>query len=208
MTEGVIFMETLLENYSISDILIFLVILAIAFKGIVNFGDWFKERMTKWFSKEAQEESQKQNLNQQFSELNNKLGDLLDKEESTCDSLNTLSAQVKSLNSKVDKKHDVLNRKIESLNERLDTSGKKLEGLEAQTKQMSEDLALLKASDKDAIKAFLSDKHEEFMNKGWVDDYSMDICENRYNHYKAYHGNSFIEGFMEDIRELPNKEKK
>jgi methyl-accepting chemotaxis protein len=208
MTEGVIFMESLLENYSISDILIFLVILAIAFKGVVSFGDWFKERMTKWFSKDLQEENQKQSLNQQFSELNNKLEDLLEKEESTCNSLNALSTQVKSLNSKVDKKHDELNRKIESLNERIDANNKKIEGVEAQTKQMSEDLALLKASDKDAIKAFLSDKHEEFVNKGWIDDYNMDICENRYNHYKAYHGNSFIEGFMNDIRELPNKEKK
>jgi hypothetical protein len=208
MTEGVIFMETLLETYSISDILIFLVILAIAFKGVVSFGDWFKERMTKWFSKDLQEENQKQSLNQQFSELNDKLGNLIDKEEKTCNYLDNLSAEVKTLNTKVDKKHDVLNRKIESLNERVDANNKKLEGVEAQTKQMAEDLALLKASDKDAIKAFLSDKHEEFMEKGWVDDYNMDICENRFNHYKAYHGNSFIEGFMNDMRELPNKEKK
>jgi hypothetical protein len=40
---------------------------------------------------------------------------------------------------------------------------------------------------------------------GWIDDYSMECCERRYQHYKDEGGNSFIKGFMEDLRALPKK---
>lgn len=65
---------------------------------------------------------------------------------------------------------------------------------------------LLLESDKDDIKSFITKEHHYFCYKQkWIDDYSLDCCEKRYAHYKAEKGNSFIEGFMEELRALPKK---
>jgi len=65
---------------------------------------------------------------------------------------------------------------------------------------------LLLESDKDDIKSFITKEHHYFCYKQkWIDDYSLDCCEKRYAHYKAEKGNSFIEGFMEELRALPKE---
>ena len=44
-------MLQLLQTYSIEDILIFIVILALAVKSVITFFDWVKERIQKVFNK-------------------------------------------------------------------------------------------------------------------------------------------------------------
>jgi len=44
-------MLVLLQNYSIEDIAIFIVILALATKSIITFFDWAKERVQKVFNR-------------------------------------------------------------------------------------------------------------------------------------------------------------
>lgn len=74
-----------------------------------------------------------------------------------------------------------------------------------QYNQLSEKLNMLIDSDKDSIKAFLTEKHHYFCyTKKWIDDYSLECCEKRFTHYRDEGGNSYIEGFMEDLRKLPN----
>ena len=45
-------MLDLLKNYSLTDITIFVVMLAFAIKGVVDFYDWAKNRITKTTSKQ------------------------------------------------------------------------------------------------------------------------------------------------------------
>lgn len=68
---------------------------------------------------------------------------------------------------------------------------------------ITEKINLLLDSDRDDIKSFLTEKHHYFMNQGWIDDYSLECCEKRYQHYRDEGGNSFIETFMKEIRQLP-----
>ena len=80
--------------------------------------------------------------------------------------------------------------------------------IQAQTideiQHLKENITNLTASDKDDIKSFITKEHHYFCYKQkWIDDYSLDCCEKRYAHYKAEKGNSFIEGFMEELRALP-----
>lgn len=59
-------------------------------------------------------------------------------------------------------------------------------------------------SDKDAIKSYITEKHHFFVYKqGWIDDYSLDCLERRFEHYRKEGGNSFIEQEMNDLRALP-----
>ena len=76
--------------------------------------------------------------------------------------------------------------------------------LKESLKQLNKQVQLLIDSDKDDIKAFLTREHHYFCyQKQWIDDYSLECIERRYNHYKEEGGNSFIKGFMEEIRALP-----
>lgn len=59
-------------------------------------------------------------------------------------------------------------------------------------------------AEKEDIKADLTKDHHYFCyQKGWIDDYSLECCEKKYAFYKEHKGNSFIAGFMEELRALP-----
>lgn len=65
-------------------------------------------------------------------------------------------------------------------------------------------IQLLINSDKDDIKAWITEKHHYYCyEKKHIDDYSLDCIEKRYTHYRNEGGNSFVEDLMKDIRRLP-----
>lgn len=65
-------------------------------------------------------------------------------------------------------------------------------------------IQLLLDSDKDDIKSWITEKHHyHCYDVGWIDTYTMECLEKRFDHYQAEGGNSFIEGFMNDLRKLP-----
>ena len=55
-------MEALLKAYSLQDILIFMVLLAIAIKGAISFFDWAKERLGRVYKKEYAETKTQEDL--------------------------------------------------------------------------------------------------------------------------------------------------
>ena len=117
-------MEELLTKYSLSDILIFIVLLFFAIKEMVNASDWIRDR-------------------------------------------------IKKMNDK-----DLMNTQIELLTE----------------------------SDKEDIKAFITNQHHHFVyQQEWIDDYSMECLEKRFAVYEREHGNSFVLGLMNEIRALPKR---
>lgn len=80
--------------------------------------------------------------------------------------------------------------------------------IQAQTideiQHLKENITNLTASDKDDIKAWITEKHHYFCYEiKYIDDYSLDCIEKRYAHYVDEGGNSFISTLMEEIRNLP-----
>lgn len=153
-------MLTLLQKYTISEILIFIVLLALAIKGVISFIDWVSEKIKKAFNKGYNQKDEKKKIQQRLDE------------------------------------HDQL---IISLQEQQAETDKIL-------KKLSEKIDMLIASDMDAIKAFITEKHHYYCyQQKWIDTFSMQCIENRYNHYVDEGGNSFIKGFMEELRDLPQQ---
>lgn len=67
-------------------------------------------------------------------------------------------------------------------------------------------LSTLIDSDKDDIKGFIVQQYHLFVEeKKWIDDFSLDVLEKRYAHYKQEGGNSYIESLMTEIRHLPKR---
>jgi len=63
-------MEALLKAYSLQDILIFMVLLAIAIKGAISFFDWAKERLGRAYKKEYNETKTQQDLDAELQKEN------------------------------------------------------------------------------------------------------------------------------------------
>ena len=142
-------MLDLLKQYSLQDIIIFIVILALAIKGCISFVDWAKQRISK--------------------------------------------AVV----------HSQIPRQLKN---DIEDHSQQIEDLKENISEIKNLINLLIESDKDAIKAFITRQHHYFVyQKGWVDDYSLNCVEERYNHYKDQGGNSFITTLMTELRNLPKQ---
>lgn len=144
-------MLELFKNYSIDEIIMFILLLAIAIKGIVDLYDWFKIRFRKPIDKE---------------------NDIKEREQEILDKITNHEQQILTCK-------DCLN-------------------------EITKSVKILIESDKDDIKAWITEKHHYFCYElGYIDDYNLQCIEARYKHYKEEDGNTFIDGFITDIRALP-----
>lgn len=140
-------MDDLITNYSVEQIILFIVSLAVALKAVISFWDWAVERLRKVFNKETKQEKKDEELEK-------------------------LKEQQLKMHADMD--------------------------------NMMKSIQLLLDSDKDDIKAWIIDKHHHFCyEKRYIDDYSLDCLERRYDHYIDEGGNHFIHQLMDEIRRLP-----
>ena len=102
-------------------------------------------------------------------------------------------------------------KNIEDINEKLNQNSEDIKMLIKMQKQQNEKIEqqnlrieLLINSDKDDIKAFITEKYHYFVEvRGWIDDYSLDCLEKRFQHYRDENGNSFVADLMSEIKRLP-----
>lgn len=153
-------MLELLQHYSISEIFLFIVLLALAFKSVVSFFEWFGERIKKAFNIKFGKMSEKEKINKRIENGENFMTQLREHQKHNDEALQDLS------------------KKIDMLVE----------------------------SDRDDIKAYITKEHHKFCyDRGWIDDFSLDCLEKRFKHYADEGGNSFICGFMQELRALPKR---
>lgn len=105
--------------------------------------------------------------------------------------------------------HEKLENEIEDLNKFYGEKKVVDEGFakfEKAFEKVNTQIEMLIESDKEDIKAFITSQHHHFAyDKGWIDDYSMECLEKRFAIYEREHGNSFVEGLMNEIRALPKR---
>lgn len=95
--------------------------------------------------------------------------------------------------------HEETQHKIETL---FESQQRLTETIE----QIAEKVDLLIASDKDDIKAYITDKHHYYVyNQKWIDDYSLNCITERFNHYEQEGGNSFIHSLVDELKALPKQ---
>lgn len=156
-------MKTLLENYSLTEIVVFVILFALALKEALTLVDWFRARFKTQYDKDKQEEKERERLEGEIEDLNK----FYDEKK------------------KVDDGFEAINRAIDLINENI---------------------AMLIDSDKESIKAYITERHHHFVyDQGWIDDYSMDCIERRFSIYEKEHGNSFVEDLMCELRTLPHR---
>ena len=163
-------MVELLSKYSVNEILIFMVLLAVAFKTVSSFLDWAREKRKSVTLQEMKPDELSKSIEKEAQRREEQLQELEIKRERDAAELR---AQVSEVAQHVN--------------------------------DMTDKIDLLIQSDKDDIKAFITREYHYFCEqKGWIDDYSLDCIEKRYDHYVEEKGNSFISGLMDKIRNLPH----
>ena len=156
-------MEELLTKYSLSEILIFIILLFFSIKEIVNAADWIRDRIKKFNDKNLKAQKEHDILQEEIDDLNKFYGE-------------------KKI---IDDTFEKFNNTIEEMNLKIE---------------------MLIESDKEDIKAFITNQHHFFVyQQGWIDDYSLECLEKRFAIYEREHGNSFALGLMNEIRALPKR---
>ena len=90
-------MIALLQRYSISEILIFIVILALAIKSLISFFDWVVEKFRKVFNKQYKKLNDKENIEKRLQQENQIIQSLQQKQQKTDELLNVLSGKIDML---------------------------------------------------------------------------------------------------------------
>lgn len=140
-------MKELFSKYSVDEVVMFIIMLALAIKGLISFIDWAHDRLKQYFNKETKVNNVEEQLKQ-----------IIENQQALSDKVDGISAQVE----------------------------------------------ILFNSDRDDIKAWITEKHHYFCYKlGYIDDFNLNCIEKRYEHYKEENGNSFVADLMADIRRLP-----
>lgn len=142
-------MKQLFISYSAGEIIIFIIIAALAIKELINFIDWADSRIHTYVKQK-------------------------------------------------DKPEQILHT--------TQNHDKQLKQIKNQIEQLRDSIQLLIESDKDDIKLSITKEHHYFCYQlGYIDDYSLDCLERRYECYQIQGGNSFIQDLMKDLRSLPKK---
>ena len=160
-------MTELLENFSLSQIVFYAIILFVALKELVDFVSWWLEKYRDRFDISYNKKRDKEILEERLSGYDSQINNLLN--------------QVQKLDIKLDKIDRNFNSSIESIQGQV---------------------SLLIDSDKNDIKSWMVEKHHDFMTKGQIDDYSMNVIELRFQNYREEGGNSYVKSLVEDLRKL------
>lgn len=103
-----------------------------------------------------------------------------------------------------DQDHQQLIEQIKELSNDIKATQKEIQILKNNMVQFSDQMKITTERLQESTRNYIIDKHHYFCYQiKAIDDLSLQSLERRFLYYKAAGGNSFIDGLMEEIRELP-----
>ena len=162
-------MIELFSTFSTSQIIIIVVMIALAVKELLSLLDFFTKRTSEFFNKEQKKKDEKQEILDEIEKLN--------------EAILRNEAEIQN----------TMQQLIEIREKSADLFA-----------QQQEALDMLIKSDIDDIKSYIVKQYNTFMQQEWIDPFSMDAIEKRFEHYQHEGGNSYVENLVEKLRQLPN----
>ena len=96
--------------------------------------------------------------------------------------------------------------KSKKANEQIKNQEETINNLKKDVEKIQKSIDTLIESDKENIKAWITEKHHYYCyEKKYIDDYTLDCLEKRFTRYEEEGGNSFVHNLMDDLRDLPRK---
>lgn len=177
---------TLLSQFSIESIIITLVMFLAAVKVVGELLNWCYEKIKQHFNWKTQEDNRHSELMENFNEL--KVRNKQNEEE---------NLRRDKLIEKISNQLDEQDRKTADMVKTLTAQTNELTNLKNRVQTLTDRV-------QDSTKAYIIDKHHHFVYQvKAIDDMSLQELERRFVYYKAAGGNTFIDGLMEEVRDLP-----
>lgn len=177
---------TLLSQFSIESIIITLVMFLAAVKVVGELLNWCYEKIKQHFNWKTQEDNRHSELMENFNEL--KVRNKQNEEE---------NLRRDKLIEKISNQLDEQDRKTADMVKTLTAQTNELAKLKDRVQTLTDRV-------QDSTKAYIIDKHHHFVYQvKAIDDMSLQELERRFVYYKAAGGNTFIDGLMEEVRDLP-----
>ena len=104
--------------------------------------------------------------------------------------------------------YKISNKQLKSkkTNEQIKNQEETINNLKKDVEKIQKSIDTLIESDKENIKAWITEKHHYYCyEKKYIDDYTLDCLERRFSRYEEEGGNSFVHNLMDDLRDLPRK---
>lgn len=93
---------------------------------------------------------------------------------------------------------------IQTILDRLDKLDERLDKMDARMAAAEKKLQELTESDMHDIKAWIVEQYHKFYNDlGWIDAFSAETLDRRYQDYRNEGGNSYVEQLMDRLHTLP-----
>lgn len=177
---------TLLSQFSIESIIVTLVMFLAAVKVVGELLNWCYEKIKQHFNWKTQEDNRHSELMENFNEL--KVRNKQNEEE---------NLRRDKLIEKISNQLDEQDRKTADMVKTLTAQTNELTNLKDRVQTLTDRV-------QDSTKAYIIDKHHHFVYQvKAIDDMSLQELERRFVYYKAAGGNTFIDGLMEEVRDLP-----
>lgn len=177
---------TLLSQFSVESIIITLVMFLAAVKVVGELLNWCYEKIKQHFNWKTQEDNRHSELMENFNEL--KVRNKQNEEE---------NLRRDKLIEKISNQLDEQDRKTADMVKTLTAQTNELTNLKNRVQTLTDRV-------QDSTKAYIIDKHHHFVYQvKAIDDMSLQELERRFVYYKAAGGNTFIDGLMEEVRDLP-----
>lgn len=172
-------MTALLQAYSLEQIIIFVALLIFAIRGFIDGFEHAYKRIKAFIEKIEQPNKNKIQLEKQKQE-----------------------------NEAIQKTLSIIVKEVQEFKNRLNRQQQAITAMQQTLNKTAKAIDSLIESDRNAIKAYITERHHYFVyQQKWIDDYSLECLQKRFEQYQLYGGNSFVSKLMSELRELPREQR-
>lgn len=129
-----------------------------------------------------------------------KVNELSDKIDVLADTINNKLDQV---NKDIEQNHTINNNKINEMSREIQKHTSELTEIKKSLEGTNDKVKLLVESDKEDIKAYVTQEYNKWIPQGHIDLITLQSIEARYSKYVEEKGNGFVKKMIDDLRNLP-----
>lgn len=187
----------------------FVVIMAVSgtffatYKKFKKYKDIYDQQVITENQRRLEEDTYKSKVN----ELSDKIDVLADTINSVNEKIegfkNTINDKLDQVNKDIEQNHTINNNKINEMSREIQKNTSELTEIKKSLEGTNDKVKLLVESDKEDIKAYVTQEYNKWIPQGHIDLITLQSIEARYSKYVEEKGNGFVKKMIDDLRNLP-----
>lgn len=174
-----------------------------AYKKFKKYKDIYNQQVITENQRRLEEDTYKSKVN----ELSDKIDVLADTINSVNEKIegfeNTINDKLDQVNKDIEQNHTINNNKINEMSREIQKHTSDLTEIKKSLEGTNDKVKLLVESDKEDIKAYVTQEYNKWIPQGHIDLITLQSIEARYSKYVEEKGNGFVKKMIDDLRNLP-----